>query len=144
MKKKVAYILPVCFALTLLNGCSKKEAPQNAGADIDLTVLSSTVAYAEIFSIYEDPDAYIGKTIKMRGAYYSEYYGKTDQYYHYVYIEEAAACCMQGIEFIWKGKHAWPDDYPEERETIEVTGVFSSYKELGETWFYLDVEDINV
>jgi hypothetical protein len=125
------------------------DNPQGAGdaqagrkVDIDLTTMNSTMVYSEVYDIMTRPDAYIGKTIKMSGPYYSSYYDKTDMYYHYVIVEDAAACCMQGLEFIWEGDHAFPDDYPADATRVEVVGEFGSYDELGETYYYLSVDDI--
>ena len=111
---------------------------------IDLTVLSSTMIYAEVYNIMAHPNEYMGKTIKMSGPYYASYYEVTDLYYHYVVIEDATACCQQGLEFKWNGEHKFPDDYPDESTKIEVTGVFSSYDELGRTYYYIAVDDISI
>lgn len=119
----------------------KSEA---GSVDVDLTELSSTMVYAEVYNIMTKPDDYIGKTIKMSGPYYASYYDQTDQYYHYVIIEDAAACCQQGLEFIWNGEHTYPDDYPEEPSKIDVIGMFGSYQELGQTYYYLAVDDIAI
>ena len=114
----------------------------NKMIDIDLTELSATMVYAEVNSIMTNPDDYIGKTIKMKGPYYTSFFDETNLYYHYVIIEDATACCAQGLEFIWNGEHAYPDDYPNEESRIEVAGVFGSYDELGKTYYYLAVDDV--
>ena len=123
---------------------TQKTAGEGAAKIIDLTVLSSTMIYAEVYNIMSHPDEYMGKTVKMSGPYYASYYDITDLYYHYVVIEDATACCQQGLEFIWNGEHNYPDDYPEERTEIEVSGLFSSYDELGRTYYYIAVDDISI
>jgi hypothetical protein len=112
--------------------------------DVDLTVLSSTMIYAEVSNIMSMPEAYIGKTIKVNGLYSPTYYDETGLYYHYVIIADVAACCQQGIEFIWNGDHVYPDDYPDEFTSIEIVGLFGSYQELDSTYYYLAVDDISV
>jgi hypothetical protein len=111
---------------------------------VDLTSLSGTMVYAEVYDIMAYPEEYTGKTIKMGGAYYSSYYDQTGRYSHYVIIEDALACCQQGLEFIWNGDHAYPDDYPAAQAKIEVVGVFGSYDELGQTYYRLEVDGISV
>ena len=123
---------------------TKERATESGGVDVDLTVLSGTMVYAEVNNIMISPKNYVGKTIKMSGLYYASYFDQTDQYYHYVVITDATSCCPQGLEFIWDGKHAYPDDYPEYQAQIEVIGVFDSYDELGQTYYYLDVNDLSV
>ena len=44
-------------------------------------------------------------------------------------IQDATACCAQGIEFELADKRTYPDDYPEIDEEICVVGVFDTYKE---------------
>lgn len=122
------------------------DLPAAAGTetlvDVDLTAMSSTMVYGEVFNITQNPQDYLGKTIKASGQYLTSYYDVTDTTYHYVGIADAAACCQQGLEFIWSGDHAYPDDYPAENADIEVSGVFKSYDELGLTYYYLDVGGI--
>ncbi len=45
------------------------------GVDVDLTRLSSTMVYSEVYNMMYAPDDYIGKTIKMTGqfVYYEDY-----------------------------------------------------------------------
>ena len=116
----------------------------NGSVDIDLTVLSSTMVYAEVYNIMTDPMAYLGRIIKVSGPYLSLYDDQTGLCYHYIVIEDASACCTQGMEFIWNGDHAYPGDYPAEGTRIEVAGVFGVYEEFGEIYYYLTVDGISV
>ena len=64
--------------------------------------------------------------------YYSAYEDKErGVVYHACLIPDATACCAQGIEFIWRGKHSRPADYPDEGTDIVVTGRLESYLEDG-------------
>lgn len=115
-----------------------------ADLDVDLTVLSSTMVYAEVYNMMLNPDEYVGKKIKIKGLYYAEYLEDTQKYYHYVIISDATACCQSGIEFIWgDNSHIYPDEYPENDTEIEICGVFNSYEEQGQKYYYLSVDDIN-
>jgi hypothetical protein len=118
-------------------------AGANKRVDVDLTALSRTMVYAEVYNILINPESYMGKTIKMKGPYNALYSGKDGRPYHFVVIEDAAACCQQGLEFIWNGEHTYPDDYPKDQAKIEVTGVFDSYDELDSTFYYLAVDNIS-
>ena len=44
-------------------------------------------------------------------------------------IQDATACCAQGIEFVLTEDYVYPDDYPEVDEEICVVGVFDTYQE---------------
>lgn len=39
------------------------------GIDVDLTALSSTMVYSEVYNIITNPEDYIGKTVKMHGQF---------------------------------------------------------------------------
>lgn len=117
---------------------------EHEGVDVDLTVLSSTLVYAEVYNMMISPENYIGKTIKMKGKYYSSYYEETGKYYYYVIIEDAAACCQQGLEFIWNGEHIFPDDYPSDGTEVEVVGIFNTYEELGMSYSYVATNEIKI
>ncbi|NLF35254.1 MAG: hypothetical protein GX585_04735, partial [Clostridiales bacterium] len=106
--------------------------------------LSSTMVYGEVFNMMVEPDGYVGKTIRMRGLYYASYYDVTEQYYHFVIIQDATACCAQGLEFLWTGEHTYPDDYPENETKVEVTGVWERYEEDGETYYRIQADDFHV
>ncbi|MDD6211747.1 MAG: hypothetical protein PUB22_01135 [Clostridiales bacterium] len=76
----------------------------SSGIDLDLTSLSSTMVYAEVYNMMSAPEDYIGKTVKMKGqfTYYQAYDEKgnpvPDQLYFACLIADAAACCSQGLE----------------------------------------------
>lgn len=105
--------------------------------DIDLTVLDSTLCYAQVFDMVNYPENYTGKSVRMRGnmAYFSD--EKTGGEYFAVIIPDAAGCCAQGIEFKLAGDYKYPDDYPELGTVITVTGNFDSYEELGNKYIEL-------
>lgn len=116
------------------------------GIDYDLTTMSSDMVYATVYQMMIDPDAYIGKTVKMSGTYYASYYEPTAQYYHYVIIQDAAACCAQGLEFVWEdGSHIYPEEYPEENAVVEVIGVFDTYKDNEDDYYqYCRLKDASM
>ncbi len=122
-------------------------APSAAQADdgiVDLTQLSSTMVYAEVSNMMMTPEDYIGKTIKMNGLYYASHNPELDIYYHFVIIADATACCSQGLEFLLNGEHTYPDDYPADKTPVEVTGVWGSYEEDGNTYYHIATDEITV
>ena len=113
------------------------------GVEVDLTVLSSTMVYSEVYNmLYNDPEHYLGKTVKARGEF-SIYQLVTDGVLqpdpvsYACIISDAAACCAEGMEFVLKGDLTYPDDYPELGAEITVIGEFQSYEENGMTWYHL-------
>ena len=113
------------------------------GVDVDLTVLSSTMVYSEVYNmLYNDPAHYLGKTVKARGGF-SIYQLVTDGVLqpdpvaYACIIADATACCAEGMEFVLEGDYTYPDDYPELGAEITVIGEFQSYEENGMTWYHL-------
>ena len=124
-------------------GGSEPSQPSAGKVDVDLTVLSSTMVYSEVYNmLYNDPAHYLGKTVKARGTF-SIYQLVTDGVLqpdpvsYACIISDAAACCAEGMEFVLEDDLAYPDDYPELGAEITVIGEFQSYEENGMTWYHL-------
>ena len=104
------------------------------GIDVDLTALSSTMVYSEVYNMMVTPENYVGKTVKMDGIFASYHDESADKYYFACIISDATACCSQGIEFVLTDGYSYPDDYPEEGGDVCVVGVFDTYQEGGYTY----------
>ncbi len=52
-----------------------------------------------------------------------------DKEYHACIIQDATACCAQGIEFEPTADYVYPTDFPATGEDITVIGVFDIYYE---------------
>ena len=121
------------------------EQPQASadGVEVDLTVLSSTMVYSEVYNmLYYDQESYYGKTVKANGifAIYQMVVDGVTQPAPVAYaciIADATACCAEGMEFVLEGDYTYPDDYPELGAEITVIGEFQSYEENGMTWYHL-------
>ena len=97
--------------------------------DVDLTSMSSTVVYTQVYRMISYPEDFVGKVVKMRGNFSAYYGGATKLYYPAVIIPDATACCSQGIEFVLNGSPAYPDGYPTLGNEITVVGKFETYYE---------------
>lgn len=143
----------LCLLASIISGCGNSQGStdseksvdmemDNASVDYDLTAMNSDMVYATVYQMMADPDSYIGKTIRMDGLYYASYYEPTGQYYHYCIIQDATACCAQGLEFVWgDGDHIYPDEYPEEDASVVVQGVFETYQESNDENLYCRLKD---
>ena len=110
--------------------------------DYDLTQMSSDMVYATVYQMMVTPEEYEGKTFRMDGNFYATYYEATKKYYFYCIIQDATACCAQGMEFIWDdGSHIYPDEYPEDNAEIVVEGTFETYREDGDENLYCRLSD---
>ena len=107
---------------------NKPDLSTTEGVDVDLTLLSSTLVYAEVYNMMYYPEDYVGKIIKMKGSF--NVYTDTEKGIDYlaVLVADATACCQQGLEFTWEG-HKYPEDYPKMGTEMTVTGEVELYEE---------------
>lgn len=78
-------------------GTAVSEDPETAAAatdvDVDLTVLSATMVYSEVFNMMTKPEEYIGKSIRMRGEFSYFLDESSGNEYFACIIRDATACC---------------------------------------------------
>ena len=124
-------------------GGSKPWHPSAGKVDVDLTVLSSTMVYSQVYNmLYNDTAHYLGNTLNAKRTF-SIYQLVTDGVLqpdpvsYACIISDAAACCAEGMEFVLEGDLTYPDDYPELGTEITVIGEFQSYEENGMTRYHL-------
>ena len=118
--------------LLVLSSCSYAAKP-----DIDFTKFSSVMIYSGVFDMLRNPDAFIGKTIKIRGQFDCAQDPDTGKMYFSVTVMDASACCSTGFDFVLKDFYKYPKDYPSVGDTITVSGKFEHYQEGEDTYFHL-------
>lgn len=107
--------------------------------DIDMTKMSGTMIYAEVFNMLIDPDSYRNKNIKVTGYFQAFESKETNEVFYAIIIPDATQCCQQGIEFILADK-ATPSKLPENGQEITISGTYCSIEnELGVSYTYLEV-----
>lgn len=152
MKKMVCVLLALLIIVSFA-GCGTDTKDNNTSngvqkentksIDVDLTKLSSTMVYSEVYNMMTNPSDYIGKRVKMNGQF--ALYQATDadgqpvpgQVYYACVIADATACCQQGMEFVLAGNYKYPDDYPELGTDITVVGEFQTYMEGTQQYCHL-------
>ena len=112
---------------------------KDPSVDVDLTTLSSTMVYSEVFNMMMEPMAYEGQTIKMDGncAIYTD--EETGNTYYTCVVQDATQCCSQGLEFLLDSEQYALEDYPADGDPIVIKGTFSTYEENGGT--YITIKD---
>lgn len=145
MKKLICILLGIISLVSVFSACSKKtEEPETTKAatteavkavDLDLSLMSGTAVYSEVYNIMSEPDKYIGKIIKIKGNFQIYQDVEQNKYYYACVIPDATACCQQGIEFVPERLMVYPKDFPPLDTEIIVAGEFTPYKD-GETTYY--------
>lgn len=112
-------------------------------ADIDLSYMSSTMVYTQVYNMMTTPEDFAGYTIKVNGMFAYYYDELWEEYYYAVIVMDATACCAQGIEFALTDAdlRTFPEDYPEAGEYVTVVGVYNQfYSEEYPDWEYYRLE----
>lgn len=151
-------ILILCIlSIFLLNGCKNNSTESAADANttqttsnekeeysddsdeinLDLTTLSSTMVYSEVYNMVLTPENYLGKTIKMNGTCSLYQDPDTQKLYYACIIQDATQCCSQGLEFELEDSKYTSDDYPNPDDEITVQGTFSTYMEDGNEYLVI-------
>lgn len=150
MKKIIAIILALVLSLSFV-ACSKNSdkndnsnsksttkatetTTEAKSVDLDLTQLSSTVVYSEVYNMLITPDDYKGKIIKMKGQFNQYTDDETGKIYNSVIIPDATACCQQGLEFELSDK---TNPNFEQNTEITVVGTFDTYSDGKFLYCYL-------
>ncbi|MBO7520605.1 MAG: hypothetical protein J6T73_07500 [Clostridia bacterium] len=108
---------------------SASETKTETEFDFDLTKLSTTVAYSQVSNMWQSPDNYMGKKIKISGTF--NVVTDNGRNYYSCNIGDATACCTVFLEFVLKDDLKYPDEYPKTGEEITVLGEFETYLENG-------------
>ena len=114
------------------NNADTSDIQAGMDADLDLTQLSSTVVYAEVYNMLVVPENYTDKIVRMTGEYQEYTDEQTGELYHSCVIYDALACCQQGVEFVLTD-----GDYPEEGTPITVVGRYETYTTPYYDYFHL-------
>ncbi len=110
-----------------LTGCKGGNLSLMNTVDVDLTALTSTMVYSEVYNMVTTPEDYIGKTVKMEGSFSIYEDPDINERYFACLIADATACCQQGLEFVPNDEFQYPQDFPEDGEDIIVVGQFETY-----------------
>ncbi len=121
------YKLLTILLLLLFTAFSFGQTSTNY-ADIDLTRMSSTMVYSMVYQMVTDPQKYVGKRIKMKGAFSTYFDEETEQRFFGCVIKDALACCSQGLAFELAKPRKYPSEFPSQGTPITIIGTFEFEK----------------
>ena len=101
----------------------EKKTSAEKKMTIDLTALTSTMAYSRLFALMAEPEGYDGCTLIMEGQFLPM--KEKGKMRYFCVITDEAGCCAQAIEMIPAQNLKYPDNYPKEQDDISVKGVFT-------------------
>ena len=116
-------------------------APTYDRVDVDLTEMNSTMVYAQVLNMLENPGSYVGKIVKMSGPFVPFESTDPSTCYPAILISDATACCASGIEFILYGvplcSMSGGNGYPLYQEEATIVGRFETYLEDASLYIHL-------
>ena len=140
--------------LLLFSACSKPKAatqttspvsePEVIKVDYDLSDMNFTMISSFFFQMLIEPEEYENKTFKIKGKFqtFDNEENPAALPYFSVIMNDATMCCQEGIDFVWKGDHKYPDDYPQPDQEITIVGKYIVTETNGFTYNYILASDI--
>lgn len=134
--------VPVSEDVSAAEAKSEKfKALEKFDVDIDLNGLNKTMTTAQMTQISNDPESYLGQTIRLTATYQKQQAEDGSRYYNFAFGYDDTGCCAAWyIEF-------YGDDVPEDMEdfsSISLVGKLDQYDENGRKYLYVDVEHFAV
>jgi hypothetical protein len=108
-----------------------EDPASNKKIDIDISRMSGTMVYGQVYQMVMYPSKYIGKHIKMKGIFSSYYDEESERRFYGCVIQDALACCSQGLAFELAKPRKFPKEYPTEGDAIIIEGDFDYEKDEG-------------
>ncbi|WP_405340875.1 hypothetical protein [Fibrobacter sp.] len=121
---KIVLAVLLAFAALLA-----KEPDGTKKYDIDLSRMSGTMVYGQVYQMVTYPKKYVGKHIKMKGFFSSYYDEEIERRFYGCVIQDALACCSQGLAFELAKPRKFPSEYPQEGADITISGDFDFEKD---------------
>lgn len=120
---------------------AKFKALEKYDVDIDTNGLNKTMLTAQMQSISQEPEKYLGKTIRLTATYQKQKANTGDKFYNFAFGYDDTGCCAAwGIEF-------YGDSVPgniEDFSSISMVGKISQYDEDGKMYTFIDVRHFAV
>lgn len=140
--KKISLIITMAC---LLIGCGNETSTdtvdgveiQEKVIDIDISIMSEIMAYAQANNIATYPEEFLGDVIKIRGEYFREVQPLMDMDYSLVLLMDDTNCCQAFLEIELPSDAA----YPNIGSYITVTGELKMKTIDGYEYPYIDVTD---
>ena len=115
--------------------------PTYDSIDVDLTSMNATMVYSEVYNMMNEPSTYIDKIVKVSGPFVPFESTNPDYCYPAIMIQDATACCANGLEFLLYGvprcSMEGGNGYPLYNEEATIVGKFATYLEDGYMYVHL-------
>lgn len=126
-----------------IENISSIDYPKYENIDIDLTKMSATLVYSEVYNMMDSPSNYIDKIVKVSGPFRPFESNDPNYCYPAIVVKDATACCANGLEFLLYGVPRCSieggNGYPLYDEEATIVGKFATY--LEDRYMYVHLID---
>ncbi len=142
MKFKILIFALLMMIFTACSSTSTSEVETQKETEevksYDLTQMSSTMVYSQIFDLVTDPNKYLNSNFTVQGSLLNSEDANTGEMFYALLIVDATSCCAQGLEL------SFPEDMelPEMPMGATIVGTIG-VKTVGDYDFpYVNVSEI--
>lgn len=112
----------------------------DTSVDYDLTAMSATMIYAQVYNMISDPESYVDKTLKLEGYVEFYYIQSFDETIYFIVINDATGCCPQGIEIQFPAEIVPPEDFVD----VLIKGKVCTEEYEGNNYVYIDIAEMEL
>lgn len=139
MKKKIFTLI---MAASLMVGCSSTSGSVNDKVeevviDLDVASMSDVMAYSTLENIMYNGPEYVGKTVRIKGSFYYEYYQELDMKFYAILLMDETNCCMAFAEV----ELVDGISYPQVGEECMIIGEVKTKMLDGNEYAYVEVSE---
>lgn len=126
----------------LLIGCGEttetvKEEVEKVVIDVDVAAMSEVMAYSTLENIMYNPTDFLGKTVRIKGSFYYEYYQELDMKFFAILLMDDTNCCMAFAEVeLLDGI-----EYPQVGQECMIIGEVKTKLVDGNDYAYIEVSE---
>ena len=121
------------IVISSVSSSKNNDYPTYDKIDVDLTTMNANMVYSEVYNMIYYPSSYKGKIVKVEGPFRPYESTNPDYCYPAILVQDAAACCGNGLEFLLYGvprcKMQGGNGYPVYNEQATIVGRFETYVE---------------
>lgn len=145
--KRWSFVVMIAAVILFCTACHSPRQTEaeslSQAVDVDLTTLSGTMVYAEVYNMMMTPEEYAGKVLRITGTFVVAQDPESRQVSCGVIIQDAMACCAQGFEIIMPEQAVYPDDYPPADTQVTVVGTLQIDRTMEEHGvIFLRLQDV--
>ncbi len=141
MKFKLIFLLVIAVFFSACSSESdmKKESNESLDdIDYDLRTMSETMVYSHIFDLMLNPTEYENTRFIINGSLEEKLDLNTGETFYVIFIEDAAACCVQGLEVVFPEDVSIPIFLP---QTVNLQGTIGVYEFNNSDFAFVNAEE---